>query len=269
MARMHFKISGRMLFTWFMLTGVILFLAPQNLTNKLQLAFSHIFRYPLSLGTNISLPSVQKLPPGNISRSDTRYRNYISNLRKQLLLVQQKLEQLSGIRNRLPLEGAIVIPADIITATYESSQCRLVINRGKEDGIKKGQFVLSENSIIGTIDRIDKRQAGVLLFTDPRSKIQVQIENFDIYRVMQGVGANKAKISLISTDYNIEKGQNVFVRKKPGLLETPIIIGKVDAVENDKQKPWLWDITVKPACNLQNLKGVAVLIMNPDANLGL
>jgi len=269
MARMRFKVSGRMLFAWFMLTGLILLLSPQSLTSKLQLAFSRIFRYPLSFGTNISLPHARKLPSQNTTRTDIRYRNYIANLRKQLFLEHRKLEQLSGIRNRLPLEGAIIIPADIVTATYESTQCRLVIDRGKDDGIKKGQFVLSENSIIGTVNNIDKRQAGVLLFTDPRSKIEVRIQNIKIYRVMQGTGANNAKISLVSTDYKIKKGQNVFVRKKPGLLGTPIIIGNVDTIKNDTLKPWLWDITVKPACDLKNLKGVAVIIMNPDENLRL
>jgi len=266
MARTRIKVSGRILFVWFMLTGLILFLSPQSLTSKLQLAFSRIFRHPLSLGTNISLPHAQRLPSQEISRTDTRYKNYIANLRKQLFIVHRKLEQLSGIRNRLPLEGAIIIPADIITATHESSQCRLVINRGKDDGIKKGQFVLSENSIIGTINSTDDRQADVLLFTDPRSKIEVQIQNLDIYRVMQGTGTDNAEISLVSTDYKIKKGQNVFVRRKPGLLDTPIVIGKVDTVKNDPQKPWLWDITVKPACNMQNLKAVAVIIMNPDKN---
>ncbi|MHC4735435.1 MAG: hypothetical protein ACYTDW_13395, partial [Planctomycetota bacterium] len=48
-------LSRPMLFTWLMLTGLILLFAPQNLTNDLQFAFARIFRWPLTIGKNISL----------------------------------------------------------------------------------------------------------------------------------------------------------------------------------------------------------------------
>ena len=44
-----------MLFTWFMLTGLIFLFTPQTLTSKFQLAFVHVFRWPLSIGADLAL----------------------------------------------------------------------------------------------------------------------------------------------------------------------------------------------------------------------
>ena len=51
-----------MLFTWFTLTGLIFLFAPQNLTSKFQLAFVHVFRWPLSVGGNLALTAQTQQP---------------------------------------------------------------------------------------------------------------------------------------------------------------------------------------------------------------
>ncbi|MHC4681045.1 MAG: hypothetical protein ACYTEK_20385, partial [Planctomycetota bacterium] len=83
MARKQTKTSRRMLFTWFMLTGLILLFAPRELTGKFQLAFVHVFRWPLSMGGNVALtartqPSVEAAH----ERGETQYRNYVANLQQ-------------------------------------------------------------------------------------------------------------------------------------------------------------------------------------------
>ena len=48
-----------------------------------------------------------------------------------------------------------------------------------------------------------------------------------------------------------------------GEPSAPIIIGRVAECKKDDQKPLLWDITIKPACDIERLEDVAVIIMNP------
>jgi len=43
-----------------------------------------------------------------------------------------------------------------------------------------------------------------------------------------------------------------------------MIIGKVAQCKRDDQNPSLWDITVKPACDIERLTSVAVIIINPQ-----
>lgn len=255
-----------MLFTWFILAGLIFLFAPQNITNKFQFAFARVFRWPLTIGRSISLslPVQQPLTNAISRREYNQLQNHLANVTEQLNLKHKELEDLSGMRIRLPLAGAKLLPAGVIRASTRGLQSELIINRGRSDGLAKGQFVLGDNSIIGTICDVANREARVRLFTDPASRIEVKIPRLDVVRLMQGNGSNSAKIPMVSAiDYKIKVGDKVFARSKPGLLDAPIIIGTVAECSKDDKKPLLWDITIKPACDLERLEDVAVVIMNP------
>ena len=83
-------------------------------------------------------------------------------------------------------------------------------------------------------------------------------------RVMQGTGKGDAKVKLVPTKFKINTGDIVYAQKKPGFLSTPVILGTVAQCESSKENPLLWDITVKPACDIENLTDVTVIIMNPQ-----
>jgi len=254
-----------MLFILLLLGSSIIFITPLSWTKEFQSTFNDIFSWPLRLGTGVSLSTrAQQEVPDIVSRREhNRLQNHLANVMQQLHQEHQKVEKLSGLRNRLPLEGANLVVADVIRASIDG-QSELIINRGKNDNddLAKSQFVLGDNSIIGTISDVSSRTAKVRLFTDSASKIAVKIGKLNIDRVMQGDGSNSATVRMIK--HKVKTGDRVFARKKPGLLDTPMIIGKVARCQRNKESPLLWDITVEPACDIEALNDVAVIIMNPN-----
>ena len=259
------SLSRRMLFTWFMLTGLILLFAPQNLTNDLQFAFARIFRWPLTIGKNISLYArTRRSAPGVTFDKESQYKNYIANLQEQLRQKHLEVIKLSRLRVRFPaLENAGLIMADVYRSSVNEKRCELTINRGKNDGLAEGYYALGDNSIIGTISDVATRTARVKLFTDPASKIPVRIGNLNIDRLMQGCGKDLAKIKLLLTKHKVRVGDKVLARKTPGFLDTSMIIGIVDRCKRDDRNPSMWDITVKPVCDIERLNTITVIIMNP------
>lgn len=262
--KMHFgSLSKAMLFTWFMLGGFILLFAPQKLTSKFQFAFARIFHCPLSVGRAISL-SARSQPQLTDVVSRTKYnqlQNHLANVTKELGQERQKVEKLSRLRNRRALEGAGLMVADIITASAEG----FIINRGEKDGLRKGQFVLGDNSIIGTVSDASPRTAKVKLITEATSNIAAEIRG--LKTVVEGDGKNSVKIRLVSTKHKVRIGDDVYACKKPGFLEAPMIIGIVSQCRRDKENPLLWDITVEPACDIERLNQIIVIIMNPQKQL--
>lgn len=268
MARAQNRVSRRILLTWFILTGLIFLFAPQNLTNKFQFAFAHIFRWPLSISRNISLSARTQSARGGladvVSRSKyNRLRNHLANITEWLAQERQKVKKLSGLHDRAVWKGVNFVLADVITASG-SSHNRLIINRGENDGLAKGQFVLGDYSIIGTISDVDSRTAQVKLFTDPTSRIAVKIEGLNIDRVMQGNGNNSAKVRHLAAKHKVKVGVVVYAGKNPGFLDVPMIIGTVAECKRGDENPLLWDIIVKPACDIERLNTVNVIIMNPQ-----
>jgi rod shape-determining protein MreC len=245
-----------------MLGGLIFLFAPQSLTSGLQFAFAHIFRWPLGVGRSITL-SARTQPQFMEVVSRRKYdqlQNHLANITEELNYERQKVEELSKIRNRHPLEGAGLVLAEVITASSEG----FIINRGQDDGVQKGQFVIGDNSVIGTISEVSQRTARVELITEAASNMAVQIG--DLKTVIEGDGKIGAKVRLLSTKHKVKAGDNVYACKKPGFLDSPMIIGTVSQCTKSDENPLLLDITVKPACDIQKLTEVAVIIMNPKSN---
>jgi rod shape-determining protein MreC len=265
------KVSGGMLFIWFMLAGLIFYFAPPKITNKFQFGFVRIFRKPLSFGRNISL-SASHLMASEQSRTEevisreryNRLHNHLANVTEWLKQERQKVEKLSGLRDRPAWKGVDFVLADVIAASVNGLRGELIINRGQKDGLTKGQFVLANESIIGTICKVDNRTAQVKLISDPTSKMAVKIANFNMDRIMQGDGTCSAKVKLVPTKYSIKIGDMVYAQKRPGFLSSPMIVGTVAECKSNDENPLVWDITVQPVCDIQSLRDVAVIVMNPQ-----
>jgi rod shape-determining protein MreC len=252
-----------MLFTWLMLASLILFLVPQNLTSSFQFAFARIFRVPLSFSRAVLLSSqVNNSPDYMNQRQQSQYRNHIANLQEKLHQEQQKVRLLSGLRKAVPIKDAKYVIADIIRAQLDGSTRELTINCGQNDGLEVGQFVLGDNSIIGTVTDVSSRIAQVKLITDPSSNIEIKTASLNLFALMQGDGDGFARICTVPVKYNLKVGKTVYARKKPGFLDAPIIVGHVLERKRADVNPLLWDITVKPACDMENLNTVVVIMMN-------
>ena len=166
MARKRIRISRRMLFAWFMLAGLILLFSPLAITSRFQFTLARFFHRPLSTGRQMPLSAKTELPlKDDFSRKESQYQNYIANLEEELRQKDQTIQQLSGFRTRLRgLEGAKLVPADIIVTSASGLRSEFIINRGKDDGLTKDLFVIGDNSVIGTISDLYARTAKVRLF---------------------------------------------------------------------------------------------------------
>ncbi|MFA5555104.1 MAG: rod shape-determining protein MreC [Phycisphaerae bacterium] len=264
MARKQHRISNRMLLVWFTLAGFIFLLAPGGFTSRFQGAFAQLFRLPLRMGRTMSLSAqIVDSPHHELNRTQAQYENHITNLNAQIEEKTKQLQIVSGLRQRkYGLEGAALLQSDVISVSIEGPRNELIINRGKNDGLQQGQFVLGDNSVIGVISDVWSRTAKVQLITDINTKLTVTIRGLDKSVWMFGSGDGQAKV--LWAKQRIPAGTNVMAEKQPGRLDSSIVIGKVVGCERNNQNALLWDITIKPACDIVMLRSVTVIVMNPE-----
>ena len=171
--------------------------------------------------------------------------------------------------------------ASVRRLTVEGQRNELVINKGSDDGLKKGQYVLSPEidpetgqagSVIGTIGELSNNMSRVQLVTDANHHITIDIwrdgENQKIQGLMQGNNKMQCKLPLVPTRKDIRVDDWVFASVKLGFLETSLVIGKITEVEYDQWKPTLWDITITPITNIKSLTDVAIVIIDMDTSSG-
>ncbi|UCF16760.1 MAG: rod shape-determining protein MreC [Phycisphaerales bacterium] len=265
MASKHTRVSRRMLFTWFMLGGLILLFAPQEHTGKIQLGFVRLFRWPLSIGGDFALTaSTDQMLSDTVPRIEhEKLQIHLNNLQATLTKERQRSRNYRQYNDNV-WEGADIALAKIIAPDVKEARDGLTINYSKDVRLVKGQFVLGHNSVIGRISEASAGTAHVRLFTDPKSAIPVKIGELGIKMWLRGNGDNSASISLVKTEHAIKAGDIVFASDVgTTFLDAPVMIGKVARCVQSRKAPLVWDITVEPACDLEDLVDVAVIVMNP------
>jgi rod shape-determining protein MreC len=265
MAGRQVRFSRRMLVTWLVLASGIIFLAPERVTGRMQLAFAGIFRWPLKVGRVVSLSAqTEESGADEIERLKSQYGNHIQNLDMELKEAYERVDKLSGLRNRLPWGGVRFIAADISRLSLEGPKNEMFINRGRDDGVRDGCYVLGDNSVVGVVAETAGGTSKVRLVTDADSRIAVTIGNLNIETLLDGFGNGFAKAQLVPREHKVKKGDKVFALKRGGALGSPIIVGEVVEVKRDDFKPLIWDITVRPVCGVEGLADVAVVVMGRD-----
>jgi len=243
-------------------SGAVLF-APRALTEKVQLKFAAVFRGPLMLAREVSLSHTGDTQAEYVTqRRYNMLRNYLANITEELVQERRKVQELSGVHNRRPLEGAQLLFADVITVLGEQPETRLLINAGWEDGLQEGQFVAGDYSIIGKVWSVGRRAAEVRLITNPECSIIVKVGQLHIDNVLKGIGNSRARITLLPTKYDVLVGDLVYAKKQPGLLDTAMIVGTVCRCKRDDANPLLWEVEVQPACETEELEAVTVIIQH-------
>lgn len=263
MARKQIKVSKTALLTCLVLIGFILLLLPQSTTNKLNFAFVRIFGFCLNIGSNPSGYQAMDYRDGS-QFVDRRTHNKLwiayVNLQEDFSKEHTQLEKLAGLRIDLPSPGTNLVPGQVTGRRKDE----IIINRGSSDGLAKGQYVLGYNSIIGTVAEISSDLSSVKLITNTASEIPVRIamdeDGIYINSTMSGAGTNRGRMKIKRT-FNVKKGYRVYAAQRTGLLETPRIIGRISKCVIDEDNPVVWDITVEPACDLNTIVDVTVIVI--------
>ncbi|MFH1614910.1 MAG: rod shape-determining protein MreC [Planctomycetota bacterium] len=225
-----------------------------------------VFKPLLGLGRGISLfsPTKSSLSAQQTTRRENSYQNHCRNLEAELRQEREKVTQLTGLKSGNAWERATYLLVRVGTTQLTASHHIITINRGSTDGLAVGQFVLGENSVIGVINAVSSNIATVKLTTDPSSKLGVQILHNDKYiqGVLQGSLEEGAKISGLAVKVFPE--DTVYTYKEPWFIETPVVIGKVHKCTKSDANPLLWDVSVRPVCDVRGLDTVAVIIMSTE-----
>jgi len=251
-----------MLFTWLLFASIILYLIPGSVTNNLHFGFIRLASPLLNFGksiTSLSSTAVEERKADYVSRSEyNRLENARNNLKAELIEMSQRLDAVSRIQNRFPaLSRASFVNADVVAVTYNRLGHRMTINRGSDDGVRNGLYVMADNCIIGVVDQASRSAATVKLLTDPSVKMLIQTEKGGT-GVMAGAGRNLCRVQMGA---KIPVETVVYAGKRPGLLDTPVVVGKVKDCRAGSIS-LLYELAVEPACDYSKVENVSVLIMS-------
>jgi len=179
---------------------------------------------------------------------------YSLELQKENKTLREALE--IGLRKEFKIAFAQIIARDMV-ADF------LTIDKGKEDGIIKGQAVITEQkALIGKIVEVGGNFSKVLLISNKESSFDGKIAGLDTYGVVKGKGGSKIGLELVPPDKEMKNDDLIVTTALGGVFPEGLLIGKVANAKKLDVEPFQRS-EVFPAADPNSLDSVFVIIGQP------
>jgi rod shape-determining protein MreC len=168
------------------------------------------------------------------------------------------------------------VPAEYMSvvarvATRDSSSWwqRIVIRKGRNDGIRPGAPVVFGNTVVGRVTAVHLTTSEVDLVTSPGFRCTAYLEGDEQGHIVlvngvasNSLGAAKARVSVIPRDYSVPVGQpaRVFTTGMGGVFPSRLMLGYLDGGTYATQVGNFKESLLIPSRDLYNLQEVSVLV---------
>lgn len=132
------------------------------------------------------------------------------------------------------------------------------INRGSDDGLRRGMPVVSQQGLVGRISEVIANAAMVQLITDPSTAINVRLQSSGAEALLTGSITGEVGLEFIPQDATIEPGDLVLTSGLGGNYPDNLLIGQVTGV---RKRPFelYQTATVQPVVDFSKLNIVLVV----------
>ena len=198
-----------------------------------------------------------------LEKENHALRIQINNLLSLKSQWQQAQEENNLLRKALSLQeakGLKTFPAYLVAENL--NQHWLLVNKGRQDGLKVGQAVITPQQIlVGQIKEVFPHQAKVRLLTDARISLDAEILNPSqplIRGLVKGEGDTSLIFTLIPLEKQLQINQLVVVSHLNTSYPAGLIIGKIKKINRENTKAFQ-SALVKPAFQNQDLSNLLIV----------
>ena len=168
------------------------------------------------------------------------------------------VEQAAAIIASMGADAGQTVTATVILRDPAPGRQSVVLNRGRDDGIRAGQPVLGAGAtLLGIVFEVSESRSRVRLITDRESAHAVLIQASRVAASLVGDGDDLA-LDFVPLDANVVPGDVVLTSALGGLLPPGLLVGRVRDVGATEQELFQ-QITVDPLANLDRVEQVLVM----------
>lgn len=144
----------------------------------------------------------------------------------------KRLRRLVGFKEKT---GFTTVPAHVIGKSSSDWQAVIVLDKGRDDGVKKNMAVVVDAGLVGQVIDSSAKACRVQLITDQKSGVGIQIVSTSETGVLQGEISGQLRINYVSKDAKLKKGDQAVTSGLGGIFPKGIYVGKVKKV---RQRPY-------------------------------
>ena len=165
------------------------------------------------------------------------------------LEIENKL--LVELLNYVPLPESGFIAARIVAEESDAFTHSVVAYIGDKD-VSKGDIVLSNQGVVGRVDRVSGSYAKIILITDINSKIPVMIEKNRTRGILSGDNTTFPRLIFVPLDAEFDVGDRIVTSGVSGVFPAGLPIGEIISVSKN-------EIKVKPFASREKLEYIRIV----------
>ncbi len=203
-----------------------------------------------------------------VSRDKLQKEN--ARLRSEALVLQSKVQKLAAVnaevsRLRQLLNTAdrnlneSVLVADLVNVSSDPARHEVVVNKGLGDGVYVGQPVLDSEGLMGQVVEVGQFNSRVLLITDVRHSVPIQVLHNGVRSVAEGSGSiDVLNLRHVAATMDIKVGDRLVSSGLGQRFPVGYPVGDVVSVTRDPGKPFA-DVVVRPLAKLNQSRHVLLV----------
>ena len=180
----------------------------------------------------------------------------------ELRVLEEEVEQL---RNQLDFQNAYPdlepVPANVISEDPKGVERILIIDQGRNAGIRTGMAVVSPEFFVGQVTNVDDHRARVTLILDAAAQIGGITQDSDAEGVVYGRWQAGGLIEMrhIDADAEVQVGELVVTSGRTARVPPGLIIGRISEVDLDVQAD-TQTVMLTPMLDFRALQSVTVIL---------
>lgn len=197
-----------------------------------------------------------------LTRENEALNAEVAHLQTQIIELQQQLGEFRILSALLDFARAYpeyqYVGASVIGRDPSPFVKYIHINRGSDDGLRRGMPVVTQQGLVGRISQVTASAALVQLITDPSVTVNVRLEPTRAEAILSGSITGDIGLDLIPQAASIEPGELVLTSGLGGNYPPNILIGQVTGVRS-QDYDLFQSASVQPVVDFSNLEIVLVI----------
>ena len=177
----------------------------------------------------------------------------------QLQALQIENQQLRKLMT-LPLRAGFTAQmAEIVYAERDVFKRKVLINKGADANLQRGQVVMDDNGIVGQVTRVYPWLSEVTLVTEKDHAVPVQVLRNGLRTIVFGAGdTSQLSLRYMPVSSDIQNGDMLVTSGIDGVYPQGIPVAKVDKIERDPAYPFA-RITCLPVAGVDKHRHLLIL----------
>ncbi|MCX6827521.1 MAG: rod shape-determining protein MreC [candidate division Zixibacteria bacterium] len=198
----------------------------------------------------------------NVAVENSRLRNQLAQMSLQLNSLVEARRENQRLRKFIGFDAPPsfrLAPVKIVSVMQHFYPLSAIINKGKYDGIKANQTIVSPFGLVGKIKEVMPHTATVQLLTDPGNAISVRVADSRQIGIVKFSLENGMILDNLPADANVAKGDLIISSGLGGIYPSGLPVARVDSVYANQGEIFKL-VKLRPAVNFFEIDELYVLV---------